>query len=103
MVVEIFDGRDADHNDDAYRHWITTHSSGYIINTNRNINPGYMALHRSWRDDVTDLARYEPGAYAERQYVKVCGDSRSELVDWLRQHGRPDGSFTSEECRCNRD
>jgi hypothetical protein len=103
MAVEIFDGRDADHNDDAYGRWVADHPSGYIINTNRNINPRYMALHRSRCDDVTNPRRYEPGAYTERQYAKVCGDSRSGLVDWLRQHGRPDGSFTSEECLCNRD
>ncbi len=102
MPVEIFNGRDTVHNDDAYRSWVAAHPSGYIVNTNRNINPGYMALHRSCCDDVTNQARYEPGAYTERQYAKVCADSRAELIDWVRQHGRPDGSFTSEGCRCHR-
>jgi hypothetical protein len=102
MPVEVFDGRDAARNDDADRARTAARPRGYVINTNRNINPGYRALHRSWCGDVTNQARYEPGIYTERQYAQVCADSRAEFVEWVRQDGRPDGSFTSEGCRCHR-
>jgi hypothetical protein len=102
MTVEVFDGRDAAHNDHAYRDWVQSHSEGYIINTHNGIDSEYMALHRTSCNIITDLARYEPGAYTERNYAKICGDSRSELVDWMKEHGRPNGSFTSEGCHCLR-
>ena len=101
MNVEVFDNRDADHNDNAYLRWVAFHPSGYIVNTHKGINPQYMPLHRSRCKAVTAQARYKPGAYTARQYVKVCANSRSELVNWVKEHGRPDGSFTSEKCLCN--
>jgi len=102
MPIEVFDGRDADHGDEAYLSWARTHLEGYIINTWRHIDPNYMSLHRPWCESITNQERYEVGAYTERQLIKVCADTPEEARDWIRQNGRPNGSFTSEGCSCLR-
>jgi len=102
MSVEIFDGHDSAHNDEAYLGWVADHPEGYIVNTNATINPAYMVLHRCWCEDVTDKQRYEIGAYTQRHYAKVCAESQEELREWVKKYGRPDGSFTGRECRCLR-
>lgn len=101
-LVEIFDGRDAAHDDQAFQRWIAGHSDGYVLNTYRNPSAKYMPLHRASCNGVTELDKYQPGAYTERDYIKVCADTREALADWVRVNGRPDGSFTSEACRCHR-
>src|SRR5271157_5212954 len=100
MPIEVFDGRNAAHGDENYLIWMRTHQDGYVVNTWRNIDPNYMALHRPSCASITDEARYESGAYTERQLTKICADTIDELRDWVRQNGRPDGSFTSDRCYC---
>ena len=100
MPVDVFDGRDAAHIDPAYLDWTANHPNGYVLNTRRNINRDYMALHRPCCESIADRARYEPGAYTEAEYAKVCADTLAELREWVRHKGRPDGSFTSEGCHC---
>ena len=38
--VLLFDG-----DDEAYRAWLVAHPGGYVLNTRRGIDPGYMVLH----------------------------------------------------------
>jgi hypothetical protein len=102
MTAELFDGRDSAHDDEAYLHWVAANPDGYVINTNRGINSGYMVLHRACCNDISAAAKYEFGAYTQRQYAKVCAESRDQLREWVKRNGRPDRSFSSEDCRCLR-
>ena len=87
MSIEVFDGRDVDHGDEAYLNWVRTHQEGYVASTRQNIDPDYVPLHRPSCVRITDEARYVPGAYARAQYIKVCADTIEELREWVRYSG----------------
>jgi hypothetical protein len=88
--MTLFDKSDA-----AYQEWLLRNETGYVINTPRNLSPSYMVLHRASCKTIrqyNEMAR--EGGFTERQYVKVCATTIGELRDWVRTHGRPDGSFS---------
>ena len=101
MPVVIFDGRDAAHDEDDYLDWLRAHPEGYLLNTGRNLTPGYMSLHRP---HCTQISRYkandQPGAFTEHELGKVCADTWQELDDWLRNRYGPAATFSSEGCYC---
>lgn len=94
-VVEFM--REGD--DPKYLAWIAEHADGFVLNTRRLIpRPGYMALHRATCRTIGTLTGdARPGGFTERTYRKVCATTPSELSRWVRDHGRPDGSF-SKRC-----
>jgi len=62
-----------------------------------------MVLHRATCPSISEYkGQALPGGFTERQYIKICADNLDFLKRWLRQHGRPDGSFSSE-CACTKD
>jgi hypothetical protein len=92
-----------DSDDNAYQAWLAANPNGYVINTRRDFEPSYMVLHRaSCRTirEYTDMAG--EGGFTERDYVKVCAESVSALREWVRQHGRPEGTFSNECGFCTR-
>jgi hypothetical protein len=92
----VFDG-----DDNAYQAWLAANPNGYVLNTRREVDPLYMVLHRASCPTIreyTDMA--QEGGFTERAYIKVCADSVSALRNWVRTHGRPDGTFSNECGRC---
>jgi hypothetical protein len=88
--------------DKIYLTWLQDNPDGYVINTPRGLSPSYMVLHRATcRTIRPDERHYAPGAFTERQYVKVCSADLTALQHWVTAHGRPDGSFSSTACRCH--
>jgi hypothetical protein len=86
--------------DETYFRWLAEHSEGYIVNTTRNKSPDYMILHRAFCQSISEYSSVaKPGGFTERDYIKVCSDQIEGLKDWVRQHGRPNGTFSSE-CSC---
>lgn len=80
-----------------YLNWLHAHPHGYVINTERSRNPNYMVLHHAWCRSMSQLSRNAaPGGFTERDYIKVCASDLASLRDWVRQHGRPDGTFSTE-------
>ena len=81
--------------DQPYLRWLEAHPGGFVLDTSRNKDPGYMVLHRA---ACHFIARYlppaEPGAFTERAYIKVCAPDVEGLERWVKKHGRPDGSFS---------
>jgi serine/threonine protein kinase len=82
-------------NDETYLHWLGEHPEGYVINTHRNVTPNYMVLHKATCGTVKSTQGISPGGFTERDYIKVCAGSIELLREWAKQHGRPDGSFSS--------
>jgi hypothetical protein len=81
--------------DAAYLRWISEHPGGYVVNAERNLRPSYLKLHRA---TCTWLSgRGEPGAYTERQYIKICSTSLDALGHWARQNV---GSTPESRCAC---
>lgn len=85
--------------DDGYQRWLADHPNGYVVNTSRTISPTYMVLHRATCRSISEYKpQHAPGAFTERDFVKACADTVVDLRRWVRGHGRPDGSFTSDTC-----
>lgn len=93
QVINVFtDG------DGAYLQWLTQHPHGFVLNTARSSSPGYMVLHRAVCPSISTYTHNaRPGGFTERDYIKVCSADIEQLRVWVRQHGRPDGSF-SRDC-----
>jgi serine/threonine-protein kinase len=85
-------------NDEAYLRWLGEHEDGYVVNTHRSVTPNYMVLHKAACGMIKSAQGVAPGGFTERDYIKVCSDGIEGLRAWVRQHGRPDGSFSSS---CN--
>jgi hypothetical protein len=73
--VIVFRGDDA-----AYLRWLADHPGGYVINAERNPKPSYLKLHRATCTWMS--GRGKPGAYTERDYIKVCSTSKPALRRW---------------------
>lgn len=87
-----------DASDDLYRQWLAHNPNGYVINTRRTMPASYMVLHRAGCAKIRDynlMARQ--GGFTERHYIEICSPNVADLREWVRQHGRLDGSF-SREC-----
>ena len=85
----------------AYLQWLHKHPSGYVLNTERSKNPNYMVLHGAWCQYINGQGSSgKPGRFTERDYIKICSTNVQSLRGWVRDHGRPSGSFSSEECYC---
>ncbi len=71
--------------DEAYRTWIYTNPSGYVVNSLRNPRSGQPILHRAMCDSIAPRAaeRWTTG-----DYIKVCSTRRYELDAWAREHGQ---------------
>ena len=63
-----------------YLAWLQANPTARVLNTGRSHPPEYMVLHRANCPSISDLMpTASPGGFAERDYVKVCSDSVSEL------------------------
>lgn len=87
--------------DEAYLRWLDDHPGGYVVNTHRSVNPNYMVLHKATCGMIKSTQGIAPGGYTERGYVKICSPVIEGLRSWVRQHGRPDGSFSSACQACH--
>ena len=95
--LEVFDG-----NDSTYQAWLRANPRGYLVNARRSINPSYLVLHRANCHHVSRYSTSAPdGAFTERGYIKICSTDLSELRNWVKNHGRWDGTFSKECGFCN--
>jgi len=89
--------------DQSYQEWLQNHPHGFVVNARKNPTPIYMVLHRSTCEHISHYDRSGTGglgAFTERAYIKVCGETIEDLRAWVRANGRPDGSFSSDKCSC---
>jgi hypothetical protein len=92
VTVSVFD-----EGDDTYFEWMHAHPQGFVVNTERIPSSRYAILHRSNCFHITSMKSLKPGAYTERQYIKVCSDAVAEMVSWLVQN-RPQSRGFSDVC-----
>lgn len=92
----VFDNSDKD-----YQSWLSSNPSGFVLNARRSLVPSYMVLHRASCPSISQYTRMaHAGGFTERGYVKVCATDVSALRAWVRQHGRPDSSFSRKCSHC---
>lgn len=86
-----------------YLTWLLRNPDGFVLNRySRGNSPNYMVLHRtSCRQINKPGGTAKPGGFTEREYMKVCATERESLESYVRQHGRPDGTFSKECQLCN--
>jgi serine/threonine protein kinase len=87
-------------NDKAYLRWLDENQGGYVVNTSRSISPKYMVLHKATCGMIKSTNGIPPGGFTERNYIKICSKTVEGLQSWVKQHGRPDGSFSSSCGAC---
>jgi hypothetical protein len=88
-------------NDQAYLTWREQHTDGFVINTSRSKDADYMVLHRASCYSISTYTKMaHPGGFTERDYIKICSTNIESLRTWVREHGRPDGSFSRECTKC---
>jgi ubiquinone/menaquinone biosynthesis C-methylase UbiE len=89
-------------NDEAgYLAWLADYPDGFVLDAMRNENPEVMVLHRARCVSVNDYAPGEQwGSFTENRHMKVCGQSVGSLREWVRHHGREDGSFSGTCAKC---
>lgn len=88
--------------DSVYLRWLDKTPTGFVVNCRRRISPRYMVLHRATCTHLRGYNRSQkPGAYTERDYIKICARNVVSLRAWGRTHGRLDGTFSSTclDCR----
>jgi hypothetical protein len=89
--VVVFDA-----GDEPYRSWLSANPRGFVLNVARDPKSSYLKLHRPWCGYIA--APRKPGAYTERQYIKICAARREALEDWAR---RTAGGRLDPGCSCN--
>ena len=96
-TVEVAHGVEMFRRDDsAYLRWIGANPDGYVLNTTPGVSSGYLKLHSATCPHVSD-ATVAPGAWTERDYIKVCSANRRRLVDWVLNQA---GQAPDETCGC---
>lgn len=92
-------------NDDAgYMEWLKNNPAGFAINASITKSPGYMVLHRGCCPHISgDDRSYYKDAFTSKQYIKICSDDIDDLIEWVKQHGRTDGTFSKGCKTCGTD
>jgi len=72
--------------DSEYLDWIAAHPDGYVVNSRRKFDSGYLVLHRAKCPTVHSHRGMmeSPGGFTERSYLKFCSESMIELGEFLQ-------------------
>ncbi len=93
--------------DQIFLDWLQQYPSGYVLNTELKPNPNYMMLHTA-DCDAWSKSYASENPFTGEKYSKVVAESISELREWMKKNGRPDGDFKGRQnskgtgCRCLR-
>lgn len=70
----------------GYMLWIKKNPEGYVLTTFRQISPDHMSLHRSNCKKVNQYNSNmtKGAAFTRRKYIKICSNSKSDLLDWIK-------------------
>ena len=85
--------------DVAYRDWLARNQAGYVVNVRRTLSPNYVVLHRATCPHIS-MPR-EPGAYTERSYRKLCGETLADVLEAPTWCSRARGAFTKWCFHCD--
>lgn len=92
----LFDKSDAD-----YFKWLAAHPKGFVLNTTREKNPKYLVLHRPTCRTISKYSgKQKPGAFTERDYIKICADNEKSLLDWVHRTHGPKAEFSNRCGHC---
>lgn len=90
LKVIIFDGSGPDHDEQAYKKWLTQHPHGYVVNTPCNKPAKDMVLHKATCGSI-NLKGQNMVTGGD---IKIAAEDQQDLQEWVKSHGRPDGTFS---------
>jgi hypothetical protein len=79
----------------AYEKWLKKNPDGYVVNTTRIPSSMYMVLHRARCKTPEQRSLTAIVGMAGDGYTKICSTNLDALRDWVRDHGRDDGTFST--------
>jgi hypothetical protein len=79
----------------AYGKWLKKNPQGYVVNTTRIPSSMYMVLHRARCKTPEQRSLAAIVGMSGDGYTKICSTSLEALRDWVRDHGRDDGTFST--------
>ena len=82
-------------NADAFEKWLKKNPDGYVVNTTRIPSTMYMVLHRAKCKTPEQRSLAPIAGMPGDGYTKVCSTNLDALRDWVRDHGRADGTFST--------
>ncbi len=85
----------------GYEKWLKKNPDGWVINTTRIPSSMYMVLHRARCKTAEQRSMTPPPGKPGDCYTKICSTNLEALRDWVRDHGRADGTFSTvcPECQ----
>ena len=78
-----------------FEKWLKKNPDGFVVNTTRIPSSMYMVLHRAKCKTPEQRSLAPAAGMAGDGYTKVCSTNLEALRDWLRDHGRADGTFST--------
>jgi len=86
--------------ENQYFSWIRANPNGFVLNTTRHPDPKYMVRHRATCATVERyLGLAKPGAFTEREFIKVCSTNVSSLRRWAKANGANQFSAHCSHCK----
>ena len=83
MAAIMFKNQEA-----SYQAWLVENPDGYVLTTVAKISPRYLPLHRaSCRMIRKYMKNMSEGAFTDRDYIKICSNSVSDILVWIKSHG----------------
>ena len=73
-----------DRRDEAYLNWIDQHQHGFVVNAYRNLNPGYLMLHRASCGTISGTPAHGT-TWTNGDFVKICAESAEDLRSWAQR------------------
>ena len=90
-----------DSGDEPFLAWMRNHPDGFVLNTTPSEDTSYLVFHKSQcRHIAGDTSAQLPGAFTEREYIKVCSHDAADLVAWAQRKRKQALAYKScETCK----
>ena len=76
-----------DRQDEEYLSWVDGHRHGFVVNAYRNLNPGYLMLHRARCGTITGTPA-RGNTWTDGDFVKVCSETIRDLELWAQREAK---------------
>lgn len=88
MSVSVFATTDA-----PYLEWMQQHPKGYVLNTARRPNSGFLVLHASGCHHISSHLKQAENAFTAHDYIKVCSEGAMSVYHWALENRASVTSF----------
>lgn len=72
--------------DKPYMAWLAANPHGFVLNTVKSKGSSYANFHRATCKHISRPETAQKDGYTTRNYMKVCSEKLSDLVEWVHAH-----------------